>query len=74
MIFTVLGIFSFVGIRFIPGLTGSGFYNGFWFSWLCFAAFVGMPPLLALAASVFSALGSPKDYTLVRRPMTAKRE
>jgi|GEM_PF-3932341 len=56
LIFTVLGIFTFVGIGFIPGLTGSGFYNGFWFSWLCLAAFVGMTPLLALRTRRLGAL------------------
>ena len=48
LILTLLGILLFAGVGFIPGLTGSVFYNQFWFSWLCFAAFVGMTPLLAL--------------------------
>lgn len=48
LILTVLVVFLLAGIGFIPFAQDSAFFNRFWFMWLCFAAFVGMTPLLAL--------------------------
>jgi len=56
LILTLLAILLLAGVGFIPWLTGSVFYNQFWFCWLFFAAFVGMTPLLALRTPRLGAL------------------
>ena len=56
LILTALTIFAFVGVGFIPGSQDAAFFNRFWFMWLCFAAFVGITPLLALHTRCLGAL------------------